>query len=376
MRPLRKSAAFQAVRDQYGQGDRPGPAARLLQPALHLRRPGDDPRRRGPRRRRPGRLRRRRRADPVHGRRLRHAVRLPDREPERQPDATSGRCSSPAASAPRRSFIGITIVLAPEIGAYAAPIGMLVGFGVPSLLMFARNQLGKQPHRLPLPRGRDRARDRRRDRRRLPAARARQPARARDRGSLLLVVFLGDPVPLRVIPEQPLAAADPHRSRSVRSGSAGRLSPPTRALQRARARRARAAAVAVIARLPADRLRADDGAHGTRAGRAPCAGSARAAGSRSARPRRYDAEISIFLFEDASRAVRDQSMRRLLADGAESNDLRALEDLVAELARVPDDGWEGRPSRARPQPAGGRAPSTRRPPAGDAQERRGSGGGR
>ena len=40
-------------------------------------------------------------------------------------------------------------------------------------------------------------------------------------------------------------------------------------------------------------------------------------------------------------------MRRLLADGAESNDLRALEDLVTDLARVPDDGWEGRPSSER-----------------------------
>ena len=40
-------------------------------------------------------------------------------------------------------------------------------------------------------------------------------------------------------------------------------------------------------------------------------------------------------------------MRRLLSAGAESNDMRALEDLVVHLARVPDDGWEGRPSAER-----------------------------
>ena len=52
------------------------------------------------------------------------------------------------------AFVVITIVLAPEIGAYAAPIGMLVGFGVPSLLMFARNQTRQAADRLPLPGGR------------------------------------------------------------------------------------------------------------------------------------------------------------------------------------------------------------------------------
>ena len=45
-------------------------------------------------------------------------------------------------------------------------------------------------------------------------------------------------------------------------------------------------------------------------------------------------------------------MRTLLAAGAESNDLRALEDLVAHLARVPDDAWEGtRREREHPRPA-------------------------
>ena len=42
-------------------------------------------------------------------------------------------------------FCGLTDGLASEIGAYAAPIGMLVGFGIPSAYMFARTQRGRKP---------------------------------------------------------------------------------------------------------------------------------------------------------------------------------------------------------------------------------------
>ncbi len=42
-------------------------------------------------------------------------------------------------------FIGVTVVLAPEIGVYAAPIGMIVGFGTPALLMFIKGQRGNKP---------------------------------------------------------------------------------------------------------------------------------------------------------------------------------------------------------------------------------------
>ncbi len=38
-------------------------------------------------------------------------------------------------------------------------------------------------------------------------------------------------------------------------------------------------------------------------------------------------------------------MRRLLEDGAPSDELRALEDLVAHLRRVPNDAWEGESKR-------------------------------
>ena len=102
MRPLRKSAAFQALRDQYGkptaQGQLLGYFVLLCILAVLVMILV----RRGPRRRAPpdayadaaG-------ADPVHRGRLRHAVALPDREPERRTSRTSGPCSSAAASAAR-----------------------------------------------------------------------------------------------------------------------------------------------------------------------------------------------------------------------------------------------------------------------------------
>ena len=48
-------------------------------------------------------------------------------------------------------FIGVTVLLAPVIGVYAAPIGMIVGFGTPAMLMFIKGQRGKKPLFFPLP---------------------------------------------------------------------------------------------------------------------------------------------------------------------------------------------------------------------------------
>src|SRR5690606_9831284 len=61
-----------------------------------------------------------------------------------------------------------------------------------------------------------------------------------------------------------------------------------------------------------------------------------------AEPTELDGEIALFLFEDAPTAVRNQSMRRVLASGASSDELRALEELANHLARAPRDAWSGR----------------------------------
>jgi hypothetical protein len=55
-----------------------------------------------------------------------------------------------------------------------------------------------------------------------------------------------------------------------------------------------------------------------------------------------DPDIGAYLFSSDPTAMRNAMMRRLLAEGADAKDLRALEDLVAHLAAVPDGAWAGR----------------------------------
>jgi hypothetical protein len=55
-----------------------------------------------------------------------------------------------------------------------------------------------------------------------------------------------------------------------------------------------------------------------------------------------DGAIGEYLFSSEPTAVRNATMRRLLGEGVDAGDLRALEDLVSHLATVPDDAWKGR----------------------------------
>ena len=65
-------------------------------------------------------------------------------------------------------------------------------------------------------------------------------------------------------------------------------------------------------------------------------------------PTERDEEVSVYLFERAPTAVRNASMRRLLADGASSGQLRALEDPATHLRRVPKDAWSGEKKNQQP----------------------------
>ena len=79
--------------------DPEGPVPRLLHPALHLRRAGDDPARRGDRRDRAAGVRGRGAADPVCGSGVRHARLLPHGQSELDDPEQPPACSWPAASA-------------------------------------------------------------------------------------------------------------------------------------------------------------------------------------------------------------------------------------------------------------------------------------
>jgi O-antigen/teichoic acid export membrane protein len=55
----------------------------------------------------------------------------------------------------------------------------------------------------------------------------------------------------------------------------------------------------------------------------------------------YDERIAKYLFADAPTAARNATMKTLVSSGADSNDLRALEDLVEYLAHTPKSAWGG-----------------------------------
>lgn len=234
-------------------------------------------------------------------------------------------------------FVLITLLLAPVIGTYAAPIGILVGFAIPASYMFIRCQLGPRridfPYRAVLkalllalvigggftllPE--------------LPVVPSLLLAFA------LLAIYLALLLVFRVVPEnhwQPLM----HMARStIRGTTITNFNPRAglRALPQPQRKRLRKA---VKRRLPAEDLRDGEGEE--------LVGILRRLGSEAgvpsiAKPSDHDGEIAIFLFERAPMAVRNASMRRLLSDGAPSNELRALEDLVAHLVRVPNEAWKG-----------------------------------
>jgi O-antigen/teichoic acid export membrane protein len=239
------------------------------------------------------------------------------------------------------TFTGVIVVLAPEIGAYAAPIGMLLGIGGPATLLFLNGQLGKKPLNFPY--------------REVMLAIVLAAAVG---GGFQLVPSLGTfpelaiaialilgyvalLVAFRVVPEhhwQPLL----HMVRSFVRGTAMELNPRRglRALEPAQREELR---VAVIEGLPADRVGAEAATdEGVRLVRALRTVGHRAGARRVGASTELDPQIAAFLFEDSPRAVRDVHMSRLLETGASADDLRGLEDLVQHLARIPDDAWEGR----------------------------------
>ena len=255
------------------------------------------------------------------------------------------------------AFVGICLLLAPEIGIYAAPVAMLAGFSIPITYFFLRSQLGESPVAFPyseivkalvvaaaigglfhlLPE--------------LPAAVEVLVVIALMAlyGALLFV--------LRVIPENHWPAL----STMATSMIAGRpdqvnprrglraLTPEDReGLRVAVQDKLPPAAFGEASPVPMRTLREDRPmgveVDGTRGGRLVWAlrGAGRMGGAPVRRKAEWDGEkLAEFLFADEPPAVRGATMRALLADGADPKDLRALEDLVQHLSRVPADAWEG-----------------------------------
>lgn len=236
-------------------------------------------------------------------------------------------------------FIGLTLLLAPEIGNYAAPVGMIGGLLVPSVYIFVRCQRGPAPIGFPY--------------REVSTAFA--LALALGGGFALLpdlafalealaatafgAAYLGGLFVLRVVPESHWPALT-HMTRSLVSGRPDRFN-PRRGLRRLQPRRR------------ADLRSAVQGSWACGGGASVPTGDAaarlvkilRRAGARGGaqvgEPSDLDAQIGSHLFSDLPTADRNATMRKLLEDGADAADLRTLEDLVAHLAKVPEGAWEG-----------------------------------
>jgi len=234
-------------------------------------------------------------------------------------------------------FIGLTFLLAPEIGTYAAPVGMLAAFGLPAGYMFVRSQRGRRPVAFPYREVLTATL--------LAAVVAVGFALLPDWSivaeaviaALLILVYLASLVVFRVIPENhwlPLA----HMARSTLRGSTVRGFNPRAGMRAIPQGQRRVLRQAIRQWVPEDHLRTGSGVE--------LVGILRRLGSAAgipgiAAPTERDEEISVFLFERAPTAVRNASMRRLLEDGAPSDELRTLEDLVGHLRRVPNEAWRG-----------------------------------
>ena len=238
-------------------------------------------------------------------------------------------------------FIGVTWALVGAIDVYAAPIGMIVGFGLPALVLFIRGQRGNKPLYFPyrevatalllavlIAAGFEA----------LPELNPWVELAIAFGGCALWMVLLG---PLRAIPPAhwgPLI----HMVRSFRRGTPADFR-PRKGLRSIDAETRDELRVAVVGRLPRERLDPEASDLGER-----LVGALRKVGNHggvpSGSPTRRDAEIALFLFEDASTAVRAASMRAVLDRGVDPNQLRALEDLTKTLARLPVEAWEGKPA--------------------------------
>ena len=238
-------------------------------------------------------------------------------------------------------FIGVTWALVGAIDVYAAPIGMIVGFGLPALVLFIRGQRGNKPLYFPyrevatalllavlIAAGFEA----------LPELNPWVELAVAFGGCALWMALLG---PLRAIPPAhwgPLI----HMVRSFRRGTPADFR-PRKGLRSIDAETRDELRIAVVGRLPRERLDPEASDLGER-----LVGALRKVGNHggvpSGSPTRRDREIALFLFEDASTAVRAASMRAVLDRGVDPNQLRALEDLTKTLARLPVEAWEGKPA--------------------------------
>ncbi|CAN5561579.1 hypothetical protein BH10ACT11_BH10ACT11_18080 [soil metagenome] len=240
-------------------------------------------------------------------------------------------------------FITVTYLLAPKIGIYSAPIGMLSGFGVSATYLFVRCQ--RSAARIDFPYS--------------EVGRAVVLAVVVAVGFelvptlptaphfilalLLLVVYLGLLFVFRVIPEshwRPLL----HMGKSYVRGTTVDQLNPRQGLKLLTIEDREGLRAAVNDGVNREILESGEGEVLMASLREAGHGAGVAAISNASD---REAEVSVFLFEQAPTAVRNATMRKLLREGFSSNDLHALEAFKVHLSKVPAEAWLDTEGKAR-----------------------------
>jgi O-antigen/teichoic acid export membrane protein len=246
------------------------------------------------------------------------------------------------------AFIGLTLLIGPELGIYAPPVALLASLGTAVAITFIRGQLSDR--RIEFPYG--------------ELATALAIATTIGLGyqaltplgtwadlalaALGMALYVGLLFALRVIPEHHLPALGQMARASVH-GRPDHFN-PRRGLRSLEPGQRQALHAAVMTRVPDAELRAQEDGRADGPAAAPRASQgedlvralrhAGVSGGVQVSPRsEHDGEIARFLFADEPIAVRQATMRRLLAAGEQAGDLRALEDLVTRLAKLPARVW-------------------------------------
>jgi O-antigen/teichoic acid export membrane protein len=231
------------------------------------------------------------------------------------------------------SYIGLALLIVPEIGIYGPPTAMLAAFAGPLLYIGVRSQTSEQPIEIPY----------------WSLLRALVVAVAIG-GFFLLVhpdgrtlqllevvglmgVWFAALFVLRIVPEQhrhPLL----HMARSTVRGSAMPFK-PVRGLRALEPADREALRIAVARALSPAEIEPQGEQLVNALRRAGRKGDAPVGGARGA-----EAEMALYLFSNESAGPRYARMRAMLAEGVNSHDIRAMEDLVGQLAKLPDATWE------------------------------------
>jgi hypothetical protein len=258
------------------------------------------------------------------------------------------------------SYIGFMLLLLSTtgIGIYAAPISMLAAFMIPMTVMFLWSQLGGKPIEFPYaamlqatvvaaaiavgfhfvhPSG---------EWEKLPVIAA------------LMVVWVAALFLLRIIPRYHWEPIRHITSSALRRRSALKFDPEA-ALGSLDGPDRKALRTAVVDRLPEAALAPS--ADGGRDGLGDTEGArlvrllrdaGRSGGLTIDERSELDGDISLFLFSDQPVAVRLRKMRQLLAAGVDAHELRVLEGLRDDLAKAPSGTWGEPPRGGRRRRAG------------------------